>query len=384
MEMRMRKTSAVFVGSVVITAFLAVACGSPESVEEAPIEAAQVVEATLPAPTFHHIHINSVDPGRSIAWYSNYWPQGEATTYAGFQAFYDDIYLLYPTVDTQAPGGFDRALQRSEPQSGFWTFGSTFAGPNTDAFRERIRNFDPEGFEFVTLYGGSHGRDTALHSLGLPMGDALLRASSIAERAEAEEEADDPPPPATSGLDFAYLVDPDGMLVEVTAGRNESFRSHTHFWAEHPLCTANWHVEHLGARFPENRNAFSSEFNFGENEWNPCEVPTGEVTFPTYMEVGQLRIPAGNARVGNASWLWYPHQCRDSRCGPGRDRPLVRSRGQVVDHIGLTYPELDDVIAHLEAKMVPILQGPYTLGDTRAILIEDPNGLAYELIEAHE
>ena len=48
------------------------------------------------------------------------------------------------------------------------------------------------------------------------------------------------------------------------------------------------------------------------------------------------------------------------------------------------YPELDDVIAHLESKMVPILEGPYTLDDTRAILIEDPNGLAYELIEAHE
>tara|TARA_B100000686_G_C16775672_1_gene968297 strand:+ start:237 stop:389 length:153 start_codon:yes stop_codon:yes gene_type:complete len=50
----------------------------------------------------------------------------------------------------------------------------------------------------------------------------------------------------------------------------------------------------------------------------------------------------------------------------------------------LTYPDLDDVMAHLEAKSVPILEGPYVLGETRAILIEDPNGLAYELIEAHE
>ena len=280
METRLGKLPAGFMGGVAVTAILAVACGSPESAEEASPPPLEVIEATFPAPTFHHIHINSVDPVRSIEWYSDYWPQGEATTHAGFPAFYDDIYLLYTQVDTQAPGGFDRELQRSEPQSGFWTFGSTFAGPNTDAFRERVREFDPEAFEFVTLYGGLDGSHTAPHSLGLPMGDALLRASSITER--AEEEADDPRPPATSGLDFAYLVDPDGMLVEVTAGQNDSFPRHTHFWAEHPLCTANWHVAHLGARVPENQNTFSSEFNFGEEGWDPCEVPTGEVTFPTY------------------------------------------------------------------------------------------------------
>ena len=154
----MRKTLAVVVIGVAATAIMSAACGVPEFAEEAPTVLSEDVAVALPPPTFHHIHINSVDPERSIAWYSEYWPQGEATTYAGFQAFYDDIYLLYTQVDTQAPGGFDRALQRSEPQSGFWTFGSTFAGPNTDAFRERIRDFDQEAFEFVTLYGGSDGR----------------------------------------------------------------------------------------------------------------------------------------------------------------------------------------------------------------------------------
>ena len=370
------------------------ACSEPASRESAAGQDAAGI--TLPMPTFHHIHINSVNPDRSLAWYSDYWPGGTTTTFAGFPAFYDvnpgggdpdgrdtgRVYLLYTKVDTQAPGGFDRELQRSEPQSGFWTFGSTFAGPNTDAVRERIRDFDPGAFEFVTLYGGPGGTHTALHSLGLPMGDALLRASSIAER--AEEEAEDPPPPATSGLDFAYLVDPDGMLVEVTAGEEDRFRRHTHFWGDQPLCTANWHVEHLGARFPETPSNFSSEFNFGENGWDPCDVPTGEVTYPTYMEVGQLRIPAGSARVANARWTWYPRQCRDGRCGPSNDQPLARSRGQVVDHIGLTYPDLDTVIAHLRATMVPILEGPYEFGDTRAVLVEDPNGLAYELIEAKE
>ena len=121
---------------------------------------------------------------------------------------------------------------------------------------------------------------------------------------------------------------------------------------------------------------------FEGGKWNPCDVPTGEITYPTYMKQGQLRIPAGNARIANASWLWYPRQCRTGRCGPGNDRSLARSRGQVVDHIGLTYPNLDAVIAHLNTKNVPILKGPYRFGDTRAILIEDIDGLAFELIEA--
>ena len=53
----------------------------------------------------------------------------------------------------------------------------------------------------------------------------------------------------------------------------------------------------------------------------------------------------------------------------------------MVDHIGLSYPNLDPVIAHLKATGVRILEGPYKLADTRAVLIEDPDGLAFELIE---
>ena len=341
--------------AVVVIVGLVGGCSVAEPVGDAPVAESGGNELGLPAPTFHHLHLNSVDPERSLAWYRAYWPEGTVTTHAGFPAFYDDIYLLYTQVEEPAPGGFDRVAQRSVPQSGFWTFGSTFAGPNTDAFRERIAALDSDAFELVTLYGGPGGGNTALHSLALPLGEALLPASEIDERIAAT--ADDPPAPATTGLDFGYLVDPDGLLVEFTAGRTHSFRSHTHFWAERPLCTANWHVEHLGATFPETQNTFSSEFTFGDDRWDPCDVPTGEVTYPTYMEQGQLRIPAGNARIANASWLWYPRQCRDGRCGPGNDQPLARSRGQVVDHVGLTYPDLDAVIAHLEARAVPILEG---------------------------
>jgi catechol 2,3-dioxygenase-like lactoylglutathione lyase family enzyme len=105
------------------------------------------------------------------------------------------------------------------------------------------------------------------------------------------------------------------------------------------------------------------------------------VGYPSFMPQGQLRIPIGNVRFANGSWAWYTRQCRDGRCGPGNDKPLARSSGQVVDHVALSYPDLDAVIAHLRDTGVRILKGPYRFGDTRAVLIEDPDGLGIELIE---
>src|SRR5690242_19210498 len=78
----------------------------------------------LPQPAFHHIHLNSVDPEKSIAWYAQYWPKGKKATFAGVPAFTDNqgFYLLYTKVPKQAPGAFSRSGERSIPQSAFWTF----------------------------------------------------------------------------------------------------------------------------------------------------------------------------------------------------------------------------------------------------------------------
>ena len=96
----------------------------------------------FPAPTFHHIRVNSVDPERALDWWETFWPAGRRTTVAGLPAFEaDGVYLLYNTVDEPAPGAFDPERRQSVPQSAFWT-----TGPSTDglALYERLTALDPE------------------------------------------------------------------------------------------------------------------------------------------------------------------------------------------------------------------------------------------------
>ena len=40
-------------------------------------------QATLPAPGFHHLHLNSVDPDAAIAFYVRQFPDSAKTTWAG-------------------------------------------------------------------------------------------------------------------------------------------------------------------------------------------------------------------------------------------------------------------------------------------------------------
>jgi hypothetical protein len=333
--------------------------------------------SALPMPKYHHIHLNSLNPNASLDWYAAYWPAGRKTTVAGFPAFQGgDLYLLYTKGSKQAPGAFDRKLHRSVPQSSLWTFGSGVVDPV--GLVDRLTKLDPKRFEFLPVYSSPDDKKGVIRSGLAPQGDQLLTVTQLKERAEREKSS--PPALRPGNQDFGYLVDPDGMLVEFNSATENNFWSHNHFWHERPLCAANWYVEHLGMQLPGTRDPRTGEM-VARDRWEPCDVPIGEVGYPSFMPQGQLRIPIGNVRFANGGWAWYTRQCRNGRCGPGNDRPLSPSRGQVVDHVALTFPDLDAVMAHLKATNVPIVKGPYTFGNTRAIMIEDLDGLGLELIE---
>jgi hypothetical protein len=77
---------------------------------------------------------------------------------------------------------------------------------------------------------------------------------------------------------------------------------------------------------------------------------------------------------------FYPRQCVAGRCG--NDEPLVRSRGQALDHVAFVVENLDAMLVRLRSGGVRILDGPYPFADARAAMIEDLDGLAIELIDA--
>ena len=56
----------------------------------------------------------------------------------------------------------------------------------------------------------------------------------------------------------------------------------------------------------------------------------------------------------------------------------------MLDHVGLTYPDLDTHVPRLRREGVKILEDIHPWGDTRAAMIEDLDGLAIMLVERKE
>jgi 4-hydroxyphenylpyruvate dioxygenase-like putative hemolysin len=61
--------------------------------------------------------------------------------------------------------------------------------------------------------------------------------------------------------------------------------------------------------------------------------------------------------------------------------PLVGTRGHLMDHAALSVTNLDAWIAKLRAEGVKMLEQPYALGESRALLVEGPSREAIELVE---
>jgi hypothetical protein len=85
------------------------------------------------------------------------------------------------------------------------------------------------------------------------------------------------------------------------------------------------------------------------------------------------RSPRAGVEFGDVALIWYANQ---------GERPLVGSRGQLQDHVALSVTDLDAWIDKLRSEGVAVLEEPYALGDTRAIMIEGPSREALELVEA--
>jgi len=337
--------------SLAVLAGLAAAC---------PLDALAQVNPGLPR--LHHVGLNSVDPDKAISWYLKIWPAARRTVVAGQPAVESDMLLLFTKVDRAPPGAWRPELQRSEHQSAFWHIG---AFTNTTSIADRLKVV---GVTHLPLYTSPKDSLTVWRA-GLAPYSGTLTAQQL-ETAQAT--------PARDG-GFSYVLAPDGVLFELTGGpdTHDSF-SHIHFFRERPLCAANWYVENLGMELTPVREADGRETP--RAPWNPCEVPYAEATWPSLERIGTIRQPAGSVRFGNGTMSSYPRQCSGSRCGS--EQPLVPSRGQALDHVAFAVSNWQGKLEKLRQAGVKMLEEPHAFGDTRAFMIQDPDGLAVELVEA--
>ena len=161
-----------------------------------------------------------------------------------------------------------------------------------------------------------------------------------------------------SGLLFAYMKAPDGALVEINTSQTRAF-IHVHLYSDAPLCTADWYVKHLGAvsRSQAQRTG-------------PCEIAFAAPSEP----LGVIRSPAATVRLGEISLIIYPRQ---------RPGPLVSPRGQAVDHIAVSVPDVAVALDRLRKAGVKVLEEPHPFGrgGKRAAMIEGPDSIAIELVD---
>lgn len=329
-----------------------------------PNETNAPVAATMPddVPSLHHTGLNTVDAGAAIDWYLRLWPGARRGSFSGRPTVDAEMDLVFHQVGEAPAGAFDHRLGRPVDQSAFWHIGAFTNTTDWDAAVAAI------GLTHLPLFTGPDDVEGVWRS-GLAPYPGVATAEQIAVL-----DADGEPRPGG----FSYVVGPDGALFELTGGPSTTpALAHVHFFHEQPMCAANWYVEHLGMSLPPVRADDGTESARPPHE--PCEAEPGEPGWPSLERIGTIRQPRASVLHANGSMSFYPRQCVGERCGS--PRPLVPSRGQVLDHVGFSVADVDAWAAWLDSRGVRVLAAPHDIPEGRAMMIEGPDGLSIELVD---
>jgi catechol 2,3-dioxygenase-like lactoylglutathione lyase family enzyme len=305
----------------------------------------------LPAPGFHHLHLNSVDPDAAIAFYVAQFPTSAKSSWGGFPALAapNNVLILFTRVATPAP---------TSPQTALWHFGwhVTDTRKSLDTYTAR------QNLELLPLYTTDEGGSVFISSDSWPGTDGVPGRTK-AQIAEAKAQGIQP---ARSG-GFGYMQGPDDALVEYAGNHPAERFNHVHMFQDDPFCAQIWYQQHLNAPVFAGRTTPA-----GMTE-STCRVPRGpERSWPALERQGMFRSPSAAVVFGDVALPWYMRQ---------DEKPLASSRGHLYDHIALTVADLDAWVAKLRGDGVRFLEEPYRLGATRAAMIEGPSREAIELVE---
>ncbi len=316
-----------------------------------PADAQAEVAPLLPAPKFHHLQLNSVDPDAAIAFYAKEFPSTSKAVWDGTPALAspNNVLIVFNKI-TSAPDADPNA-------TAYWHFGWSVTDSRKSLEMFRAQNFlapfytDDQG-DFVGI-----SSDTYPYPPGVP-------GRTRAQVAEAKAQNLQPTHVAGNG----YILGPDRAIIEFTGNAPAERFDHVHVWQDDPVCAQLWYEKHLNAS-PRRQRA---DANPSPTEAN-CKLPRGpEPSWPSLARLGTYRSPAGGVSFGDVAMNWYPNQ---------GDRPLAPSRGHLIDHVGLSVLDLNAWIEKLQSEGVTFLRQPYKIGDARAVMIEGPSHEAIELVE---
>jgi catechol 2,3-dioxygenase-like lactoylglutathione lyase family enzyme len=322
------------------------------------------------APRFHHLHLNSVNPEAAIEFYTKAFPSTSKDSFAGQPALRspNDVWVLFNKVATPPP---------TQPETAFWHFGWHV----TDV-RATLDRYLKQGIPLLPLYTGlpsvasakeGVGSGTVFISSDTYPGTGGVLGLTRAQLDDAKAKGVKP----NLGAGFAYLRGPDDAIVEYQGNMPAERFNHVHMYQDQPFCAALWYQAHLNVPAPAPRpGAASARASAGQavrTEAN-CKVERGpDKTFPALDWDGMYRTPAVQTTTfGDVALYMYMNQ---------RGTPAGPTRGQLIDHFAVGVANLDAWLAKLQGENVTILEPPYTIGTTRAFMIEGPSREAIEILE---
>ncbi len=312
---------------------------------------AQAQMAPLPAPKFHHLQLNSVDPDAAIAFYVKEFPSTSKTSWQGMPALASSNHVLIVFNKIASAPDADPNV------TAYWHFGwsVTDSRKSLDIFRAQnllVPFYTDDLGNFVGI-----SSDTYPYPPGVP-------GRTREQIEEAKVQNLQPTHVAGNG----YILGPDGAIIEFTGNAPTERFDHVHVWQDDPICAQLWYEKHLNAS-PRRQRADAVPLPTEAT----CKVPRGpEPSWPSLTKQGTYRSPTGGVSFGDVAMNWYPNQGA---------RPLAPSRGHLIDNVGLSVPDLDAWIGKLKSEGVTFLRQPYKIGDARAVMIEGPSHEAIELIE---
>jgi len=305
----------------------------------------------LPAPGFHHLHLNSVDPDAAVDFYVRQFPTSAKASWGGLPALAapNNVLVLFTRV---------AAAPATAPQTAIWHFGwhVTDSRASLESYKGR-----PD-VKLLPLYTTDEGGSVFVSSDTWP-GTGGTPGLTKAQIADAKIRSVQPT--RTGG--FSYMQGPDNALVEYAGNHPAERFNHVHMYQDDPFCAQLWYGKHLNAP------VFAGRTSRTPLTETTCTVPRGpDRSWPALEREGMFRTPSAAVVFGDVALPWYMRQ---------GDRSLATTRGQLYDHIALSVADLDAWVAKLRSEGVRFLEEPYTLGDTRAAMIEGPSREALELVE---